>query len=1033
VTICANCLRENRADARFCDSCGASLDIDAVQPETRKTVSILFCDVVGSTARAEANDPEVVRSTMNRYFEAASPVIERHGGTVEKFIGDAVMAVFGVPVVHEDDALRAVRTAAQLRDMLAELGVTVRFGVATGEAVTGAGQTLGSGDVFNLAARLQGAAEPGQVLISDATLELVRDAVTVDAMPPLVLKGKRDAVTAWRLGRVLADAPGIRRAAYAQLVGRDRELQLLIGAFERCQAERRCHLVTVLGAAGIGKSRLTGELVRTVDARWTQGRCLPYGDGITYLPVAEGLAGLAGAAPAADWLRSRLGEGDGARAVDVAAAALGFGGASSTPEGEIPWALGRCLEAAAGSAPLIVVFDDVQWAEPALLDVIDYLVDWCRSASILVVCLARTELLEIRPGWGGGKVNSAMMLLEPLSEAQSLAQIDALSDSRTLPPELRRKVAETSGGNPLFAEQMVAMMDSGAQEVVVPASVQALLAARIDALAASERSVLEAAAVEGQEFHGDAITTLVGDGIEVTDQLRALVRQELVEPRIDGGGSQYAFRHLLIRDAAYESISLSRRARLHASFADWWDQAMPTDAPQHQAILGYHLDTAYRCHEQLGDEISSYAELAARAGVALGSAAESAWKGWDGTCGPLFDRAIELLPAGHPARAELLMSNIWVQFHVQAKNDRIDELIGLGLDEAAASGDEVIQVRFELARTIWQISRGEDLAIDDRRRQADEAIGYFETVGETSGAILALNLLALTEQDAMQGERTRAIAERMLAIGDRTGERVAVEDGGQILALAVLDGPVPTDEAIAICERLAATTPGPARGIPLQYLSELLAARCEFDLARQTLAAAEAAVAPLGNAMAASYFRWTDGAIEMLAGRWAVAEAALRQVQQALIDSEEGWALGGIGALLGEALLEQDRVREARDEVEAARAHLAPRSTYYQAWWRRAMARVEARDGNAELAVSLAVEALALIEQSDWLYFRAETELALADVLRRAGREEEARAAASRALAQCESKRHLAGIRRVERFLDEPATGSAASMTTQSR
>jgi class 3 adenylate cyclase len=421
VTVCSNCGRENRPDAQFCDSCGAALTASAV-PETRKTVTILFCDVVGSTELADRHDPEVVRSIMTRYFDAARPVIERHGGTVEKFIGDAVMAAFGVPVVHEDDALRAVRASAELREALAEREVTIRIGVATGEALTGTGQTLGSGDVFNLAARLQTAAAPGEVLIADSTLALVHDAVSVDAAPPMVLKGKRGEVVAWRLLAVDAGAAGVERWFAGELIGRHRELELLTGAFERCQAERRCHLVTVLGEAGIGKSRLVGELLANAAVRAGEGRCRAYGDGITYLPLAEAVAGLAGDEPPAAWLQRALaGDEDGPHACEVVASTLGYAAAGPAVEEEVPWAVARALEAAAADGPLMLVLDDIQWAEPALLKVVEHVVDWVRGGPVFVVCLARPTLLETRPDWGGGKVNSTMLLLEPLVQRRARA------------------------------------------------------------------------------------------------------------------------------------------------------------------------------------------------------------------------------------------------------------------------------------------------------------------------------------------------------------------------------------------------------------------------------------------------------------------------------------------------------------------------------------------------------------------------------------------------------------------------------------
>jgi class 3 adenylate cyclase/tetratricopeptide (TPR) repeat protein len=984
-------------------------------------VTILFCDVVGSTELAEGLDPEVVRSIMTRYFDVAKPIVERHGGTVEKFIGDAVMAVFGVPVLHEDDALRAVRAAAELRDASSELEMAVRMGVATGEALTGSGQTLGSGDVFNLAARLQAAASPGEVLISDATLELVRDAVTVDSMPPLTLKGKRREVIAWQLVSIRSDRPGLRRSLGGALVGRDRELQLLRGAFERCQAEGRCHLVTILGDAGIGKSRLAEELVADVGVQAARGRCLAYGDGITYLPLAEVFRGLAGDEPAETWLQRTLAaDDDGAHAFDVVAAAVGYSGPGPSAESEIPWAFGRAVESAAGVAPLIVVFDDIQWAEPALLEVIEHMVDWSRSAAILVVCLARTELLESRPTWGGGKVNSTMLLLEPLTAEQSSQQIETLAGARAIDDVLRRRIVETAGGNPLFAEQMVAMLEGGsADEVAVPASVQALLAARIDALDGRERTVLEAAAVEGQEFHQEAVAALIAG--DVDNDLQALSRQELIKRQTPSGGrgQVYAFRHLLIRDAAYDSISLGRRAELHTQFADWWERAVPDDAPQFHAILGYHLDTACRCHEKLSEPASAYGELATRAGAVLATAGQLAWRRWEDSARALLSRALELLPAGHELRARALLTLGFAELYSAGARDRMTELVNLGLGETERDGDDVMRLRFQLAQIEARVWEGEDDAIDWRRRQAEDAIVVFERAGEIDGIVQALGLLSLTEQDAMQGERTRAVGERLLEIGRRTDHSVARDGGVRVLALALLDGPVPTGSAIERCRELLETTTGPGRAIPMQFMSELHAARGEFDQARAMLDEAQGITAALGRSMDLTMSQWTEGAIEALAGRWTEAEASLRRLHAGLVETDEGWAIGGVGALLGEVLLEQDRLDEAREFVTAARTHAAPRSIYYQAWWRRAMARVEARDGRHEQAVSLAREALALIERSDWLYFRADAELALADVLRHGGSELEAAEAATRALALCEAKDHVSGARRMRRFLEK--------------
>ncbi len=900
--ICAQCGHENPETNKFCGECAAPLSAGAGSPrEVRKTVTILFCDVVGSTELGERLDPEVLRSTLAGYFDVAEPVIERHGGTVEKFIGDAVMAVFGLPQVHEDDAIRAVRAAAELREALRDLDVSVRLGVATGEAVTGSGQTLGSGNVFNLAARLQTAASVGEVLISDATFQLVRDAVRVEAVPPLRLKGKRQAVTAWNLREVRAGEPGYRRAFDGPLIGRGRELLLLEGASERCRAEGRCHLVTILGSAGIGKSRLTAELANRLGIRTAVGRCLPYGDGITYLPLVEIVQRLAGERPAAEWLRETLAaQVDAPRVFDAAATALGLPGTASGSEGEIPWAVRRSLESAAGDALLMVVFDDIQWAEPSLLDVIEHIVDWSRSTPILVVCIARTEFLESRPEWGGGKVNSTMLLLEPLSAQQSQEQVDALADADSLAVDVRRQIVETAGGNPLFAEQIVALLEQGpVEESMIPASVQALLAARVDALGSTERALLEAAAVEGQVFHRDAVAALVGGpaGGDVERDLRALTRQELIEPQSasDIRGAVYVFRHLLIRDAAYDAISLARRADLHEQFGDWLEVIPGDGASQYQAILGYHLDTACRCREQLGASPQELGGLGARAGAALAEAGQLAWRQWDGAFAPLLERSLVLLPPGHPARLRTLLVAARSAFHGLGRIDRMSELIDLGLAEAASAGDEAMRLRFELARTEYETWHGHDLPIEPRRRQAEAAIQVFDRLDDTDGTVQALGLLSVTEQDAMQGERTRAVAERLLAIGARTGDTLALDAAATTLSLALLDGPTPTNQAIARSEELVATTAGPGRASAMQYLAEMLGACGEFDRARSMLREAERISAPLGSPMVSQGYGWTEGAIEMLAGQWIAAETALRRIYDALLGSDEGWTIAGVG------------------------------------------------------------------------------------------------------------------------------------------
>src|SRR5215207_2967374 len=433
MRICPACGHENSEKAKFCEECAAPL---AVAREQRKTVTVLFCDITGSTALGESTDPEAVGALLARYFGRMRGIVESHGGTVEKFIGDAVMAVFGIPRVHEDDALRAVRAAAEMRDSMAalnrelerELQVTlsVRIGVNTGEVVTGTAERLATGDAVNVAARLEQAAQPGEILIGHETLRLVRDCSEVEAVAPLELKGKAEPVPALRLVSGLV-AP--ERSHASRFVGRERELQSLAAAWERVQAPARCELVTVVGDAGVGKSRLVAEALDAVEAHVVRGRCLPYGEGITYWPVVEvvkQLAALPSDPAAAAAIRSLLGESD-----------------VGTSGDEIAWAFRKLLEE---QAPLVVVFDDLQWGEETFLDLVESTALLSAGAPLLVLCMARPELVEQRPGWPG------TLRLEPLPAEQADELIgDQVSGG------LRERIAHAAGGNPLFISEMLAM------------------------------------------------------------------------------------------------------------------------------------------------------------------------------------------------------------------------------------------------------------------------------------------------------------------------------------------------------------------------------------------------------------------------------------------------------------------------------------------------------------------------------------------------------------------------------------------------
>ena len=519
MTICAACGQDNPEVARFCLACGTPIAAEPLQQrEVRKTVTVVFSDVSGSTALGERLDAEAVRGVMERYFAEMRAVLERHGGTVEKFIGDAVMAVFGVPVSHEDDALRAVRAAVEMRERLGELNerlaadwnVTIgaRTGVNTGEVVTGDGHSrerLATGDAVNVAARLEQAAAPGEILIGVDTYRLVKHAVEAEPVEPLAVKGKSEPLGAFSV-RAVADVSLPTRALDSPLVGRERELRRLRDTFEQAAADRSCHLFTLLGPAGVGKSRLVRELADELQGRATvvRGRCLPYGEGITYWPVVEAVRDAAGlvesSSPADAQGRVAAVLGDDPQAAAVAERVLEVlrAGEGAGAADETFWALRKFLETLARARPLVVVFDDVHWGEPTFLDLVEHVADWSRDAAILLVCVARPELLDVRPGWGGGKLNATSLLLEPLDDEHSAQLIESLLGETDLVEDLQRRIGEAAEGNPLFVEEMLAVLiEDGVLErrnggwtavrdlerISVPPTIQALLGARLDQLA----------------------------------------------------------------------------------------------------------------------------------------------------------------------------------------------------------------------------------------------------------------------------------------------------------------------------------------------------------------------------------------------------------------------------------------------------------------------------------------------------------------------------------------------------------------------
>jgi class 3 adenylate cyclase len=654
-------------------------------------VTVLFSDVTGSTALGERLDPESLRAVMARYFDLARMIVERHGGTVEKFIGDAVMAVFGVPVLHEDDALRAVRAALELQEGLVALneglasdyGTTLelRIGINTGEVVTGTEERIATGDAVNVAARLEQAAQPGEILLGAETLALVRDAVAVEATEPLELKGKSGPVEAFRLLSVATEmAP---RVGAGVMVGRQRELDRLRDVLAQAVADSSCQLFTVLGSAGVGKSRLVREFLAGLDENVTiaRGTCLSYGEGITYFPVVEVVKQLLRGD--ADQRLSDLGV-DPAVALAIHAV-LGDGSVTSSVE-EIAWGLRKLLEAVASGAPLVVVLDDIHWGEEVFLDLVDHIADLSRDAPILLLCMARPELLDRRPSWGGGKLNATAVLLEPLAAEDADALVTSLLDGAPADEALHARILDAAEGNPLFVEEMVGLLrDSPGGDVAVPPTIQALLAARIDQLDPTERVVLERGSVEGRVFHRGAVQALSPDETQLVVPLTALVRRELLRPDRPQfrGEDAFRFRHLLIRDAAYDALPKTTRAELHERFATWILER-GTDLVELDEIAGYHLEQAYRYRVELGPAGETALRLAERAGERLGAAGtKAAARGDMRAATSLLTRAVALLPTTDPRRLTFL-SLLGQALHEAGEWDRSKEVFSDAIELACA-------------------------------------------------------------------------------------------------------------------------------------------------------------------------------------------------------------------------------------------------------------------------------------------------------------------------------------------------------------
>ncbi|HEY2542111.1 MAG TPA: adenylate/guanylate cyclase domain-containing protein [Gaiellaceae bacterium] len=1015
MAVCTSCGAEIREAARFCDACGAPQATPAEMHEQRKTVTVVFCDVTGSTALGERLDAESFRRVMARYFGEARRVIERHGGTVEKFIGDAVMAVFGVPVVHEDDAVRALRAADELRSAIATLnaelerdyGTTLelRIGINTGEVVTGTEERLATGDAVNVAARLQQAAAPGEILLGPETRALARDAVRVEELVPLELKGKQAPVAAYRLDSVTPDAPGVARHLDAPMVGRVHERTALEDAFANAARRRVCSLFTLLGTAGVGKSRLAREFLTSVDARVVHGQCLSYGEGITYWPVVE--------------VVKQLGGSGGHPALE---ALLGESAAPTTPE-EIAWAVRKLLEAAAQERPIVAVFDDVHWGEPTFLDLIEHVADLSRDAPILLLCLARPELLESRPGWGGGKLNATTILLEPLDADETEELIERLLDGEELDPGLVARIRAAAEGNPLYVEEMLAMVRaSDERDVVVPPTIKALLAARLDQLDPVERGVLERGSVEGQLFHSAAVEAIARSPGPVDRELLALVRKEFVRPDRSqiADGDAYRFRHILIRDAAYDALPKAVRAELHERFATWLDER-GVDLVEHDEIVAYHLEQAYRYRAELGPVDAGAQTLAARAVELFAAAARAArLRGDVRAAAALFDRATDLATTDRTAlRIELCE----VLVEGTGELERATILLDQTIEEARAAGDELGAAMAAALRSATAGHVGDPSASFERTiAVAVEAAALAEREG-SEGQVASM--LFIAAQHHFFAGRSRE-AERIFAEAMRHALRADDLYQAQKCVqwtLGALGWGAGSRSEIARAPDLIPDVLVPAlEHAPFFHWTAAAAAMYagEFDEARTHAYRARRIAAERGMDMHDQSSGMVLGQIELLARDPAAAERVLRESYDQLGELGETGYRSTIGGMLAEALVELGRDDEASDLLDFVAEIAQADDVDPQLRLLLVRARLLARRGDHDEAERLARDGVELAATTDYVDLNAQASLALAEVLRATGSPEEVDALRA-ALDYFERKENAPQIARTRALLSAAA------------
>jgi class 3 adenylate cyclase/tetratricopeptide (TPR) repeat protein len=1058
MQICPNCGEENPDRFRLCGICGTQLVQAAPAQEVRKTVSIVFSDLKGSTNLGEQLDTESLREVLNVYFTEMKAVLERHGGTVEKFIGDAIMAVFGLPKLHEDDALRAVRAAFEMKQTLEKVnerleagwGVRLenRTGVNTGEVVAGdvtAGQRLVTGDAVNTAARLEQNAPACEVLIGEPTYRLVRDAVDVEDVEPLELKGKAERVRAYLLRGVKLEADeGIARRLDAPMVGRADELQVLMDALQRTVTSRRAELVTVFGPAGVGKSRLLREFVGRAGSNVgnLRGHCLSYGDGITFWPLAEVIrqAAMITDDDELDVAREklhRLGPPELKDAMDRVAAAIGLSG-DTFPVQETFWGARRLVEVLAHERPLIVIVDDIHWAEPTFLDLLQYVTREA-AAPLVLVCSSRPELLETHPEWGKDLERAHAVILEPLDEDESGRIVQNLLGTEAFDERIRARITAAAEGNPLFVEQMLSMLiddgilsrdESGAWvatseigSVIVPPSISALVTARLDRLGATERTVAERGAVIGLSFFRGAVEDLSPVEVRpsIGDALVTLVRKELVQERHAefAGQPTYRFLHGLIREAAYHGLLKRTRAELHERFVDWLERVLPDRVLEFEEIRGYHLEQAYVILAQLAQVDDHIRTLGLRGAEYLGSAGRRAVARGDmPAAASLLRRAAALLPTDDERHPRLLLDA--GEAMVETGDLATAEvLVNAGIQGATELGARAAElagrmILLDLQYATSNHSEGEVIA------EVEAAIKELESLGDHEGQARAWRLLTFVNWEACRWGASEWAAERMIEHARLAGNAVMEARVLPALATCALYGPTPVPEAIELCHDILRRTGADRKAVAVttRAIAHLEAMRGDFDRARELYAQSRASLEELGWKLHAAESSLSAGSIELLAGDPEGAEAAFRRGFDELKEMGDKYYLSTVAGFLAESLYQQGRLEEAERFAELGQQLAGEDDISSQVLWRTVKGKALARRGNVDLGLELLREALDLIAKAEEPVTSASVQADLAEVLVLAGESVDASYALEASLVLFEAKADVVSAARIRARLE---------------